>query len=313
MKRLEFAAVCAVLYATAAGAQDFPEKHVEMIIPFDAGGNTDLMARALQAEMSKSLGQPLVPVNKPGAAATLGTAEVARSKTDGYTIGMMPVGPLAIQPSLRKLPYDAFSFDYICQTYDVPIFLMVPKSSPFKTVADVVAYAKENPAGFLYGSSGPGTMPHVATAAFLEKAGIKGTHVPFKGSGEMAQALLSGTIMAFSEAPSLAVANDLRLLAVFSAEREKSNPDVPTMRELGYDFVSSIWGGLIAPKGLAEPVLAKLEHSCETAAKSEAYTVAAKRLNSVPTYKNSKDFGAFVKSQAETLGDVVKATGLVLK
>ena len=112
----------------AAFADDFPRKPIEMIIPFDAGGNTDLMARAIQQPMAASLGQPLIPLNKPGASATLGTGETARAKPDGYTIAMVPLGPITIQLSLRKLPYSSDSFDYVCQTYNVPNFLMVSKS-----------------------------------------------------------------------------------------------------------------------------------------------------------------------------------------
>ena len=306
-------AAATALTSTACSAQSYPDKPVQMIIPFDAGGNTDLMARALQEEMSRALGQPLVPINKPGAAATLGTGELARAKPDGVTIGMVPIGPIAIQPNIRKLPYGPESFDYICQTYDVPIFLMVPKTSPYKTAADVIAFAKANPNAFLYGSSGPGTMPHIATAAFLNAAGATGTHIPFRGSGEMAQALLAGTVMAFSDAPSIAAANDLRVLAVYSAEREKTHPDVPTMKELGYDFTGSIWGGIIAPKGLPQPVAAKLEQACEAAATSEGYKQTAAKLNSPALYKNARDFKAFVEAQSKTMGAVVRAVGLEAK
>ncbi|HYF54647.1 MAG TPA: tripartite tricarboxylate transporter substrate binding protein, partial [Salinarimonas sp.] len=285
----------------------------QMIIPFDAGGNTDLMARALQEEMAKALGQSLVPINKPGAAATLGTGELARAKPDGYTLGMVPIGPLALQPNMRKLPYSLESFDYICQTYDVPMFLMVPQDSRFKSAADVVSFAKDNPNAFLYGSSGPGTMPHIATAAFLRAAGVGGTHVPFRGSGEMAQALLGGTIMAFSDAPSLAAANNLRILATYSSKREPTHPDVPTMRELGYDFTGSVWGGIIAPKGLPAPVRTKLEEACRAAASSDGYKQAAARLNSPALYKTGPEFKAFVEAQSKALGDVIRAAGLEAK
>ena len=314
MERL-LAGFCALLIALAlpAEAQTYPDRPVQVIIPFDAGGNTDLMARALQEEMARALGQPLVPINKPGAAATLGTGEIARAKSDGYTIGMAPIGPLALQPNIRKLPYGPESFDYICQTYDVPIFLMAPKTSQFKTAAEAAAFAKANPNALLYGSSGPGTMPHIATAAFLRAAGATGTHVPFRGSGEMAQALLGGTIMVISDAPSIAAANDLQLLAVYSAERDKAFPQVPTMKELGYDFVGSIWGGLIAPKGLPEPVRTKLEQACQAAATSEGYKQAAARLNSPASYRGAAEFRAFVEAQSRSLGDVIRAAGLEAK
>jgi len=312
-RRLALVALGLAALAAPAFGQAYPDKPVQMIIPFDAGGNTDLMARALQEEMGRALGQPIVPVNKPGAAATLGTGELARARPDGYSIGMMPIGPLALQPNMRKLPYSLEAFDFICQTYDVPMFLMAPQNSPFKTPADVVAFAKANKDGFLYGSSGPGTMPHIATAAFLRAAGVSGTHVPFRGSGEMAQALLGGTIMAFSDAPSLAAANNLRILATYSAQREPTHPDVPTMKELGYDFTGSIWGGIVAPKGLPEPVRAKLQDACQKAATSDGYKQAAAKLNSPALYKPGPEFRAFAEAQSKALGDVIRAAGLEAK
>jgi tripartite-type tricarboxylate transporter receptor subunit TctC len=304
-------ALCAAIQSAAA--QGFPDKPVQIIIPFDAGGNTDLMARALQEDMGRALGQPVVPINKPGAAATLGTGELARARPDGYTIGMMPIGPLALQPSMRALPYSIESFDYICQTYDVPMFLMVPQGSQFRSVADIVAFAKATPQAFTYGSSGPGTMPHIATAAFLRAGSVEGTHVPFRGSGEMAQALLAGTIMAISDAPSIATANNLRILATYSPQRQPSHPDVPTMRELGFDFVGSIWGGLIAPRGLPAPVKVRLEEACRAAATSDGYRAAAARLNSPALYISGADFKAFVESQSRSLGDVIRAAGLAVR
>jgi tripartite-type tricarboxylate transporter receptor subunit TctC len=307
---LAFALCASIGLATAQG---FPEKPIQVIIPFDAGGNTDLMARALQEDMNRALGQPFVPINKPGAAATLGAGELARARADGYTIGMMTIGPLALQPNIRPLPYTVESFDYICQTYDVPIFLMVPQNSRFQTAADAVAFAKGNPQALTYGSSGPGTMPHISSAAFLRAAGVEGTHVPFRGSGEMAQALLAGTIMAISDAPSIAAANNLRILATYSAERQPSHPTVPTMREMGFDIVGSIWGGLIAPKGIPQAARTKLEEACRSAATSEGYKAAAARLNSPALYKSGPDFKAFVEAQSRTLGDVIRAAGLAVR
>jgi tripartite-type tricarboxylate transporter receptor subunit TctC len=152
-------------------AQSYPDKPVQMIIPFDAGGNTDLMARALQEEMSRALGQPLVPINKPGAAATLGTGELARAKPDGITIGMVPIGPIAIQPNIRKLPYGPDSFDYICQTYDVPIFLMVPEDLAVQDARRRDRLRQGEPERLPLRLVRPGTMPHIATAAFLNAAG----------------------------------------------------------------------------------------------------------------------------------------------
>jgi tripartite-type tricarboxylate transporter receptor subunit TctC len=301
------------LFATAASAQTFPEKPVQIIIPFDAGGNTDLMARALQEEMGKALGQPVVPINKAGAGGTLGASELARSKPDGYTVGMVPNGPLTLQPNIRPLPYGPDSFDYICQTYSVPLFMMVKNDSPFKSVADVVHFAKSNPNGLMYGTSGPGGMLHVSMEAFLRAAGITATHVPFRGTGELTQALLGGTVMLFNETPGIAAANNLRILGAFLPERDPSKPDVPTMKEQGFDLAIPVWGGLVGPKGLGEAALGKLRQACQQAATSEGYKNTAAKLNTPPFYRSGAEFEAFVKQQFQTVGDVIRAAGLQAK
>lgn len=301
----------AVMAAGNASAQSYPSKPIEVVIPFSAGGNTDLMARAMQKPLSDILGQPIVPINQPGASATLGTGETARAKPDGYKLALVPLGPIVIQPLLRKLPYEAEALDYICQTYDVPNFLIVPKDSQFKSVGDIVEFAKANPNAFLYGSSGPGTIVHISTLAFLNAAGVTGTHVPFSGSGELSQALLSGTVMAFSDAPGLAVANDLKLMAIYAPERDPKYPDVPTMKELGYDVETSVWGGLIAPGGLPEEVLSKLDGACKQAVETPEYREALGRLQATPTYRSSADFRAYVADQTEFFRSVVQDAGLV--
>ena len=158
---------------TTAFAQPFPGKAITAIVPFGPGGTTDLMARLLQGEFEKAIGAPLIITNKAGAGGAIAMADVARAAPDGYTIAMTTIGPQVLQPTLKKLSYQADSFDYICGTYDVPLMLMVTQDSPFKSLADVIAYAKQIPGKLNYGSSSPGTALHITMSALCKKTGVE--------------------------------------------------------------------------------------------------------------------------------------------
>ena len=192
-----------------------------MVIPFPPGGNTDLMARALQPELAKALGQPVVVINKGGAGGTIGNIEVANAKADGYTIGLTPNNPLTAQPHVQKLPYGMDSFKYVCLTYYVPYVVMASPKAPFKTFQEFVTYTKEKPDNLIYASPGPGTQPHLGILSALRRIKAEGVHVPFTGAGPMAQAMLAGTVMAMSESTAVAKASNLNVLA---AQTERAHP-----------------------------------------------------------------------------------------
>src|SRR3954469_3454894 len=235
------------LWAVSAAAQDYPARQVNLVIPFPPGGNTDLMARALQPELAKALGQAVVVVNKGGAGGTIGDIEVANARPDGYTIGLTPNNPLTAQPHIQKLPYDMNSFRYVCLTYDVPYVLIASPKAPFKTFAEFMAFAKQKPDNLIYASPGPGTQPHLGILAVLNAIRAAGIHVPFTGAGPMSQALLAGTVMAMAESPAVAKASNLKVLAALSKTRIAALPDVPTMAELGYPAEAFTVGGIVEP------------------------------------------------------------------
>ena len=201
-----------------------------------------------------------------------------------------------LQPTLKKLSYQADSFDYLCGTYDVPLMLMVTQDSPFKSLADVTAFAKQNPGKLNYGSSGQGTALHITMAALLKKAGADGLHVPYKSSGEMATGLLGKHIMMFAETPAVATQYQLRPLAVFSDKRLDTHPSVPTAGEGGFEVRGSVWGGLVGPKGLPAETRSKLAAACVKATASDAYKAGATRLNSPLVYRDGATFAAFAES-----------------
>ncbi len=311
MKKL-FALLVSCSISTAF-AQPFPTKPITVIVPFGPGGTTDLMARVLQVEFEKAIGGPMIITNKAGAGGAIAMAEVARANPDGYTIAMTTIGPQVLQPTLKKLSYQADSFDYICGTYDVPLMLMVTPDSPFKTLADVITFAKQNPGKLNYGSSGQGTALHIAMAALLKKAGVDGLHVPYKSSGEMATGLLGKHVMMFAETPAVATQYQLRPLAVFSEKRLDTHPTVPTVLEGGFDVRGTVWGGLVAPKGLPADTRNKLAAACAKATASDAYKAGSARLNSPLVYRDGTVFAAFAASEAKAYLAAVREFGLEKK
>src|SRR5215467_4755654 len=250
---------------TPAQAQTYPARPINMIVPFPPGGNTDIMARALQNEIGKALGQTVVIINKGGAAGTLGLIDLARAAPDGYTTALTPNNPLTAQPHLQKLSYGMGSFRYIWLTYYTPYILIAGPQAPFKTFAEFVSFAKAKPENLVYGHPGVASQPHLVMLGVLKAVGVDGLGVPFQGAGPMSHALLGGTIMAITESPPVAKASNLPVLAAVSAERIASLPDVPTMKELGYPTIGFSAGGLIAPAKTPDAIADVLEKACATA------------------------------------------------
>ena len=299
----------ATLLSAAASAQSYPSRPITMVVPFPPGGNTDIMARALQMEMSKALGQTVVIINKGGAAGTLGLIEVARAAPDGYTIALSPNNPLTAQPHLQKLPYGMDSFRYICLTYYAPYVLIAGPQAPFKTFAEFVTFAKAKPENLVYGHPGVASQPHLGMLAVLKAIGGDGLGVPFTGAGPMAQALLSGTVMAISETPAVAAASNLPILAALSETRLAALPDVPTMKELGHPATSFTAGGVIAPGNIAPEVVATLEKACADATARPEYKAIADRLNVEARHLAGAAFRKLFDADSIENADAVKRIG----
>src|SRR5262245_2398373 len=209
----------ATLCGAPAHAQTYPARPINMIVPFPPGGNTDIMARALQNEIGKALGQTVVIINKGGAAGTLGLIDLARAAPDGYSVALTPNNPLTAQPHLQKLPYGMDSFRYICLTYYAPYVLIAGPQAPFKTFDEFVKFAKAKSEMLTYGHPGLAGQRHLGMLAVLKAIGADGLGVPFTGAGPMAQALLGGTVMAITETPAVAAASNLPILAALAETR----------------------------------------------------------------------------------------------
>jgi tripartite-type tricarboxylate transporter receptor subunit TctC len=261
------AAALAALCALPAAAQDaaYPNRPVRLVVPFPAGGTTDIIARAVAQRFGEVFGQSFVVDNRPGAGGNLGAGLVARAAPDGYTLVMGTVGTHAINPSLyAQMPYDHVKdFAPVLLVAGVPNVLEVNPELPVHTVGELVAYAKANPGKLNFASSGSGTSIHLSGELFKTMTGVSMQHVPYKGSAPALQDLMGGQVqLMFDNLPSslpFIKSGKLRAIAVTTTSRAAALPDVPTIAESGYPgFEASSWFGLLAPKGTPEAIIARL-------------------------------------------------------
>ena len=251
--------------ATGAWAQAWPSKPVTLLVPFPPGGSTDLIARTLAPKLQERLGGSFVVDNKGGAGGTVGAGQVKRAAPDGYTFFVTSLGPLVIGPHLIKgVPYDALKdFDYITVAVQAPNVLVVPVTSPHKSLAELMAHLKANPDKVSFASSGNGTSDHLTAELFWQQTQTSGVHIPYKGGGPAMSDILSGQVNASFQNINAVVphvkSGKLRALAITSNARSPQLPDVPTLGESGVKGVDVYsWQGVAAPKGLPADIKAKV-------------------------------------------------------
>jgi tripartite-type tricarboxylate transporter receptor subunit TctC len=314
MKRALAALLVATLPLTAAG-QSWPDRPVKIIVPFGPGGFTDVAARILQKELSASLGQPVVVENKPGAGSTIGTAEVANAKPDGYTLAMISTTHVISPHLYKQMPYDPIkAFTPVMKLAEGPYVLVVHPSLPAKNVAELISLARAQPGTIDYASSGNGSAQHLVGALFNSTAGVKMNHVPYKGSNQAMNDLVGGQVkVSFVGVPNALpnLANGkLRALGVSTAKRYAELPDVPTIAEAGLPgYDATVWLGLLAPAGTPREVVQKIN----TEIAKVLSTAEAKKLMASAgvdvAIAPSDDFGALLRSELDRWGKVVKETG----
>jgi tripartite-type tricarboxylate transporter receptor subunit TctC len=297
-------------------AAKYPERAVQMIVPFGPGGTTDIMARLLQDELGKALGSnaSVVIVNTAGAGGLIGIQNTARAKPDGYIIAMTTTGPQTLQPARREQPsYTPDQFDYICGTYDVPVMAMVAQDSPYKTYQDLMKFAKANPGKLNYGISGIGGVLHLSMIELTQENSAKAEAVPFKSTGEMIIPLKTQQIQFFNETPTVATQHQLRPLIALSDTPVLGFEQVPTAKSLGVKTRGSVWGGLVAPKGLPTDIRAKLEAACKAATSTTIYKARAQAAYTPLAYRTGEQFRSFALAEHEKFKGVVKAHNLYEK
>ncbi len=301
-----FSALCLTLLACVAGpalAQNYPSKPITLIVPFPAGGATDVQARALAQAAAQELKQQIVVTNQPGASGTLGPAAMARqAASDGYTIAIAP-GTLWRQPHLQKVSYDALAdFTYIAAITSYTHGIVVRQEAPWKDVKSLLAHAKANPGKVTYGTVGKGSTSHLAMERLARAAGVELNFIPFKGAAEVYTALIGGHIDVSAEAGFAATVDGEkgRLLATFSEARLKNRPAVPTIKELGYDIVMAGSYGVAGPKNLDPKIVATLQEAFRKATESPEFERQLAQQDQPKGYLDSKAYTAFAaKSYAE--------------
>ena len=306
------------LLACAAQAQDYPTKPITMIVAFPPGGVAELVGRPLAASMEKSLGQPVIILNRPGAGGAVGTTVAAKAAPDGYTI-LMTLSSISIFPVSDPLegkpaPYQISDFMPIALVTADPTVLVVRADSPYKTVQDFVAAAKANPGKINYSSSGVYGTLHVAMEMFAGAAGIELFHIPYQGGGPAVTALLGGQVQALASGPAAAVGQikggKMRALAGWGAKRLALMPELPTFKELGYrDVEFYIWSGVVAPAAIPPNVQHKLRAAVRAAAADPQFTAAMAKVSTPINYLDAPEFKDFWVADAARLRVAVEKIG----
>jgi tripartite-type tricarboxylate transporter receptor subunit TctC len=280
------AALSALTPAVFAADAVYPSRPIRLIVPFGAGGSTDMVARLLAEKMGPILGQAVVIENKGGAGGSIGASEIAKSAPDGYTIGMATVSTHGANPAIMtKLPYDAKKdFAPITNVMSVPSVFVAHPSVPAKTMKEFIALAKAHPGKYTFASPGTGSLGHANIENFMNLAGIELLHIPYKGAGQALTDALGGQVNAMTDNLPSSLSNiqagKLRPLAVLAFKRAEVLPDVPTYTELGYaQMGDGGWFGLVAPAGTPKAVIAKLNAAAHKAMQDPAYLAKQKEIS----------------------------------
>jgi tripartite-type tricarboxylate transporter receptor subunit TctC len=293
--------------------QDFPVKPITFVIPYPAGGSTDLTGRALANAAKNYLGQPIICENKGGGGGTVGPSLVIAKPPDGYTLGISS-GAVTIAWHMGKLNFNPLEDSTPIIRYTSYVFGMVVRAdSPWKTIQEFVKYAKENPGKITYGTPGVGTNPHLAMEELGLLTGVKLVHMPFKGGAEAATALLGGHIDAVSDSTSwgpMVDAGKFRLLVTYAPQRMPKYPEVPTLREAGFDMVYSSPLFLIGPKGMPKPIVTKLHDAFKKSLDDPDYLSILKKYDMTLNYLGPEDLDKAIRQESEQIKRVVKNLGL---
>ena len=319
MKRASW--ICSVLFSLfvslvflpTAQAADYPAKPITFVLPYPAGGSTDLTTRALANAAKKYLGQPIIIENKPGGGATVGPTLLLTKPPDGYTIGLITSG-VTIAYHMGKLRFNPNDeVTHIMRWGGYLFGIMVHADARWKTIQEFIQYSRENPQQVTYTSVGVGTSPHLAMEELAMAAGnVQWIHVPSKGGSEASTALLGGHVDASSGSSGLQLvdAGKFRLLATYTEHRSERYPQVPTLKELGYNVVSYSPLGIIGPKGIPKEITAKLHDVFKKAMEDPEFQAIMKKFDMSLLYLNPEDYENFFRKDSEQIGKLVQKLGL---
>ena len=303
-----------VLFALPASAQDYPSRTVEIVVPFAAGGGTDLIARVLSERLSESLGGRVVIINRPGASTNIGTAAVANAPPDGHTLLLTSIS-FAANPSLyRKLSYSQTDFAPVALIANSPSILVVTPSLPVNSVPDLIARLKAHPGELNYASYGAGSGPHLAAGLLQDLTGTRMQHVPYSGGNPATLAVLRGEVQMLL-AGGLAVLpliqnGSLKALGIAAEARTAALPNVPTFREQGIDYLTGTWFGLLAPAKTPPAIVARLNREIAAVLRSEAVRARFAEQGSDVVGGSPEDFAKFLKEETDRLAAVIRRANI---
>lgn len=320
MKRFALGFVFIALFAVFAApvsAQNYPNKPVTLIVPWPAGGSTDIAMRAIAEAASKHLGQPIIVDNRAGGSGTVGPAQMAATaKPDGYTIAQIPITVFRL-PLMQQTTWDAGKdFTYIAHLTGYTFGVTVKADSEYKTWDDIIKFAKANPGKVTYATPGAGTSLHIGMEQIAAKAGVRFTQVPFKGGAETNAAVLGGHTLLQADSSGwkgLVDSGQLRLLMIWTDKPSPNYPGVPTLQQLGYPFVFDSPFGIAGPKGMDPKIVAILHDAFKKAIDDPAVQATLAKYDMVVNYKNTADYVKFVSEVTATESKVVEMLGLKKK
>ena len=311
----------ALLLPAAAPAQDaYPTKPIKLLVPFPPAGGTDSLSRAMAQSITNNTKWVIVVENKPGAGGNIGLDAAAKSPPDGYTIAMGQTSNLAVNPSLYKtMPFDPMKdFAPVALLSSQPLIIVVDEKAPYKTLAEFVEAAKKNPGKINMASAGNGTIGHIGGELFQRRAGIKLTHVPYKGAGPAVADIIGGSVEVFfgnsQSVGGLVNGGRLRPLAVTSPRRLASFPNVPTVAELGYPgFEAATWSGLVAPAGTPKAIVDRLNAEANKALGSAEMKAKLNEDGSTPYGGTPEEFAEFIKTENAKWGAAVRDANIKIE
>ena len=315
-KRIVNSLICGlllVLIPVGSFAMDFPTKSVNLVVTFAPGGTLDTASRILAAKAEKFLGQPVIVSNVGGGGGSVALAQVATKKPDGYTITSCTSTGLIRIPQLRPVPYGPDDFIPVMHYASVQSGVVVKSDSPFKTFKDLIEFARKNPGKVTYATSGAGSPMHIAMEFVAMKEGIKWTHVPQTGGAPGLAAVLGGHVTAMSDSTEWlphVKEGSLRLLVTHGEKRMKIFPNVPTLRDLGYDFINETVFMIAAPKGTPAPVIKKLDESFHKAMDDPQFIQTISNIAFEVSYRNSEDTKKYLDDAYMRFGEMIKKLGL---
>jgi tripartite-type tricarboxylate transporter receptor subunit TctC len=302
----------------AAEVDNYPQKPIEIIVGYTAGGSEDLRYRALAPKMSEELGQPVVVVNKPGGSARIALTAISHAKPDGYTIGPGSASGFLFAPHMFKVEYDPLAnFTFIAAVAKNAYGIVVKADSPWKTMQELVNYVRNHPGEIKYGAMAAGSAPHLYMTTIEKTLGLRWDHVPFKGDSETLTALLGGHIpvcISSTTFSSQVSSGKMRVLAIVSDNRLKAFPEVPVLREIGIN-IQGIWGynGMIGPKGIPTLIVQKLRKAVKRGVEGDEFKKLMDVLSMEASYIDGDTYEKMVREVYPRIGDMVKNAGLSIK